>query len=406
MIFYSKWRLISLKLLLLSFILQLYLFQTYQYNGNIHLRRMKSYSSTTSEIFTNVQGVFDSTASTYLTNFRQQPRSPLLGKLTSWLLRLIIKRKSDFILGLDVKVQADSSFDIIRGKAKSIDMSFEKLYFGQLLVSGGGKIIINDIDIKLSSLLFDKSLKCDKKSKDQKLILRKSYEIYGDFVLTQEDIINSKFIRGLIQILADTILQRVFGVDSKDMLRISIRRVSINMRRIYIIGDAVLANNMITSMPFEISTSIGVRDNGHVIYLKDIQVVFSPENVLLRTSIPVFPTGPIDVDIGEDCNIISFVIGERYIWIRMKTIISPVEPFVVSHPPRNALYRYDLSPVFSRVFRLTGGLLRNNFIYNNFIKNNKRLIWAFNSLRKFTNFKKTKQLILVSSLEDDNYSEL
>lgn len=87
----------------------------------------------------------------------------------------------------------------------------------------------------------------------------------------------------------------------------------------------------------------GVRENGHVIYLKDIQVVINPDNAMLRTSLPILLAAPVDVDIGEDCNIISLVIGEKHVWLRARSTISPISPFAVTPFRKKALYRYYLS---------------------------------------------------------------
>eukprot|EP00595_Chromulina_sp_UTEXLB2642_P003579 CAMPEP_0196764370 /NCGR_PEP_ID=MMETSP1095-20130614/5950_1 /TAXON_ID=96789 ORGANISM="Chromulina nebulosa, Strain UTEXLB2642" /NCGR_SAMPLE_ID=MMETSP1095 /ASSEMBLY_ACC=CAM_ASM_000446 /LENGTH=170 /DNA_ID=CAMNT_0042119723 /DNA_START=565 /DNA_END=1077 /DNA_ORIENTATION=+ len=147
---------------------------------------------------------------------------------------------------------------------------------------------------------------------------------------------------------------KILSTEASDLLRISIRRVTIVSRRLVVCGDAVIANSL-SAASFEISTGAGVRDNGQIIYLKDIQVCLNPDSPL-KTSMPIPLTTPIDVDIGEDCTIMSLVIGDKHIWLRAKANISPVSPFSVAPVSKKALYRYDIGAVLSNVLRLSGGL--------------------------------------------------
>jgi hypothetical protein len=187
------------------------------------------------------------------------------------------------------------------------------------------------------------------------------------------DIVNSKFIRNLIQLLVNVIVERAFATItaasptlSSDLVRISIRRVSIKDQRLFVYGDAILGNSSLTTLAFEVSTGAGIRDNGHVIYLKDIQLVVNPDHPILRTSIPILLTTPIDVDIGDDCSIMSLVIGEKHVWIRARTIITPAidnnlqeaEAVVATTAiaEKKALYRYDVAALLSSLFRMSGGI--------------------------------------------------
>ncbi len=104
------------------------------------------------------------------------------------------------------------------------------------------------------------------------------------------DIVNSKFIRNLIQLLVNVIVERAFttitsaipsAISSPELVRIAIRRVSIKNQRLFVYGDAILGNNSLTTLAFEVSTGAGVRDNGHVIYLRDIQLVVNPVRIFI-----------------------------------------------------------------------------------------------------------------------------
>ena len=100
---------------------------------------------------------------------------------------------------------------------------------------------------------------------------------------------------------------------------------------------------------FEVSLGAGVRENGQVIYVRDIQVVLNPDSVLVRTTIPIPLVSPIDVDLGSDCKIESLVISNKYIWIHFNTTISPIEPFRVANVQKRAMFHYDLASLLSSV---------------------------------------------------------
>jgi len=73
---------------------------------------------------------------------------------------------------------------------------------------------------------------------------------------------------------------------------------------------------------------------------------------------PIVTTTPIEIDLGEYCKIEKLVVGNRNIWICGGLVVFPVEPFsVVGEVPSEALYRYDLSALFSSLLRFNGGFM-------------------------------------------------
>jgi len=92
------------------------------------------------------------------------------------------------------------------------------------------------------------------------------------------------------------------------------------------------------------------------VYLKDIQVVFNPDSIPIV--VPILSVSPIDVDLGEDCQIQSLVVANKNIWVRAAARISPVPPFAVTEVRTDALYHYDLSALLSSVLRLNGGIMQ------------------------------------------------
>ena len=270
-----------------------------------------------------------------------EKRPVLLARFVSWILKKVVQAKTKFVEGLEISIGCASNRQILRGKVDTVELKFDKIAFGQIFVTGGGRLIIQGLDLRMRRFLFQNIQS-----------LRKPYRIYGDFLLTQSDIVNSKFIRNLIQLLVNTILVRV--LQASEILSVSIRKVTIRNRRLFAQGtvsSSVTSSNIIN---FEVATGAGVRADGRVIYLKDIQVVLNPDSVL-RAAVPILLTTPIDVDLGEDCRIENFVIANKSVWLRAVSIISP--DLRVTETPSIALYRFDLAALLSSTLFLKGGIV-------------------------------------------------
>ena len=111
-------------------------------------------------------------------------------------------------------------------------------------------------------------------------------------------------------------------------------------------------------MPFEVSTSAGIRDNGHVVFLRDIQVVLNPNSYLQSPPIPILLKSDVTVDLGDDCKVESLVISNKKIWIKLNSKISPVAPFAVAPVESRGVYRYDLAALLSSLLRMPRGIFR------------------------------------------------
>lgn len=193
-----------------------------------------------------------------LTIYRSKRKTqPILSRVLAWVVHKVVVSKTEFVSGLKIKVQSYSSMDIIRGKINLVDMTFDKICFGSLYVSGGGKISVSGLDVRMRRLFF---------KENTQQTFRKSYEIFGDLLLTQADIVNSKIIRNLIQLLVNTVVSHVFAGPSQQKyasiggaaVPVTIRRVSIINRRIVASGEAILGNNVFSALTFEVSTSAGM----------------------------------------------------------------------------------------------------------------------------------------------------
>eukprot|EP01041_Mallomonas_annulata_P010927 gene10927-22810_t len=287
-----------------------------------------------------------------------QDRPSFAARLLAWFLKSLIEPRTKFVSGLVVKVFSSSNRDILRGKVGSLEIKFDSIAYSMIQITGGGSLMLQGVELKMRRLLF------------QDLhFLRKPYQIVADFVFTQNDIVNSKIIRDWIQLLVDTIISQVLSDPAGLVLKVAIKRVTIRSRRIYVHGEADIASTG-TTVPFEISTGAGVRGNGQVVFLRDIQVVLNPDS-FLRTSVPLLLSTPIDVDIGDDCYVDDLILAGKHITVKARTVVYPVPPFAVTPVVRRALYRYDLAALLSSLLRVKGGFLRVRTRFNiNFLRLN------------------------------------
>ena len=137
------------------------------------------------------------TEASKLANSGKKARAVLTARLVSWILKRIIHSRTTYATGLNVEVHAHSNRHLLAGYINTVELRFDSIAFGQLFVTGGGKLVIEGLALKMKSFLFDNYNS-----------LRRPYTIHGDFQLTQENIVNSKLIRGLIQLLMNTIIER------------------------------------------------------------------------------------------------------------------------------------------------------------------------------------------------------
>jgi hypothetical protein len=72
-----------------------------------------------------------------------------------------------------------------------------------------------------------------------------------------------------------------------------------------------------------------IFSSGHVVFLKDIEVVINPDTAL-RTSVVIPLSSAVDIDLGDDFSLENFVIANKHVWIRCTSNISPVLPFAVT----------------------------------------------------------------------------
>ena len=266
----------------------------------------------------------------------------ILARAITWIIRRVILLRTEYVSGLAVRVM-DSNRNLIQGKVNKLEMSFDAMHYKDIRVSGG-KLVIEGLELRMRRFLFGFG---------NRLSLRRPYRIYGDFLLTRDDIVNSPLIKNLFQLLLNTIFQRVLSLSSS-VVSADIHKVSILNRRIYATGDVNTFGDL-GKVGFEVSFGIGIRREGRVIYLKDMEVALNPDSVL-RTSVPIIPTTPIDVDVGDSCRIENLVVTNQNVWVRAVSVISPELSNNASSKSDIAFYKYDIANLLSRILKLQGGI--------------------------------------------------
>ena len=126
----------------------------------------------------------------------------------------------------------------------------------------------------------------------------------------------------LLQLLVNTILTNALAPAS-GLVNVLVRTVYIRDRRLYAIGDVWPIGGDRTgsaAMSFEVSLSAGVREEGRVVYLKDINLVLNPDSPLLKATIPLPLSAPVDVDLGPDCRLETFVISDKHVWVKFRSV--------------------------------------------------------------------------------------
>uniref|UniRef100_A0A7S2V2K7 Uncharacterized protein n=1 Tax=Fibrocapsa japonica TaxID=94617 RepID=A0A7S2V2K7_9STRA len=259
-----------------------------------------------------------------------KPRRPFCAKFANWIGKRIIKSRSRYVSKLSVSVASDSNIQVLSGNLKSIEVSFDQLFFEKWQVTGGGYLQILGLNLKLTAFVFTWLRK-----------LKKPFELYSEVVLTQSDLINSPALRDVAQVILNGVLSRALD---RSLLSVKVRKVSIVDNRIAFYG---IANSAVTgSIPFTVWTGLQLKDNGHVISLDQLEVSTNP-NTWLEMTVPVYSLGPIDIDLGENAKIERLTIENRKVLVGARAVISTVPPFQVAQVEKRATYHYDLGKFLS-----------------------------------------------------------
>lgn len=110
-------------------------------------------------------------------------------------------------------------------------------------------------------------------------VLRRPFEIFGRYVLTQRDVQESKLIRDLIQLLVNNVLKALFPSLHLTFFDVSVDAVNITGPKLAIHGTANIAESE-NGVSFVLLTGVGLSGDGHILYLDQPELVLNPESKL------------------------------------------------------------------------------------------------------------------------------
>jgi hypothetical protein len=110
-------------------------------------------------------------------------------------------------------------------------------------------------------------------------VLRRPFEIFGRYLLTQRDVQDSKLIRDLIQLLVNNVLKALFPSLHLTFFDVSVDGVRLTGEKLAIHGTANIAESE-NGVSFALLTGVGLAGDGHILYLDKPELVLNPESKL------------------------------------------------------------------------------------------------------------------------------
>ncbi|CAM9369492.1 unnamed protein product [Hapterophycus canaliculatus] len=211
-----------------------------------------------------------------------------------------------------------------------------------LEISGGARMEITGLDLKVMTLLWKRFGS-----------FKKPFEVEGSYVLTSGDLAASSMVRRLVSNMMNSTLRKLESLATEPLRNSSITIKQVTAKRSRLVIEGEMAYDT-AKVPFTYRTSIGVRGQGHVVYLKDAEVFW--ENIGGSLSLPLLPLETFDVDMGEGARIESIRIVNGQVALKARVVISPFPPLLVASLPKRAAFRYDVAERISVTF---GNLVEN-----------------------------------------------
>mmetsp|Transcript_24334 Transcript_24334/g.33637 ORF Transcript_24334/g.33637 Transcript_24334/m.33637 type:complete len:391 (+) Transcript_24334:155-1327(+) len=288
---------------------------------------------------------------------------PRLSKLADRIVRRVVTSRTKSHLNLNVTCFSPSNRKMLSGFIPNVNITFDELYFDKLQITGGAKLQVMGADFKV--LAFPVKWLLGRLGAPARPLLRalkRPLEVYVEGALTAADLRASPAVRRTAQTLLRLLVERALRdrplLLSSEVVAVAVRDVQVSQGSLAF--DGVL-NTAVTysSIPFRIRTGLVVKnrwnknaeaDQGHVIALKDPELVINYRTPYALT-VPVLTYGgDIDIDIGESAKIEDLEITEEGVALRARVLFSNVAPFRVGPQPRRALYAYDLGAFLSETW--------------------------------------------------------
>ncbi|CAM9280799.1 unnamed protein product [Scytosiphon promiscuus] len=269
-------------------------------------------------------------------------KDPLWSRFLMWFFERAITSRAKLVEGLEVSVDARSNREAMSGLLQSVGITFNHLELENLEISGGARMEITGLDLKVMTLLWKRFGS-----------FKKPFEVEGSYVLTSGDLAASSMVRRLVSNMMNSTLRKLESLATEPLRNSSITIKQVTAKRSRLVIEGEMAYDT-AKVPFTYRTSIGVKGQGHVVYLKDAEVFW--ENIGGSLSLPLLPLETFDVDMGEGARIESIRIVNGQVALKARVVISPFPPLMVASLPKRAAFRYDVAERISVTF---GNLVEN-----------------------------------------------
>ncbi|CAM9380148.1 unnamed protein product [Chrysoparadoxa australica] len=266
-------------------------------------------------------------------------KRPLVAKLI-WdkLLRRSINRRTEHA-GLRVSVEARSNRAAMFGRLDTLNIAFDKMMFERLRLTGGCELEIMGLSIRSAGLLLP--------GRRIRRLLRPC-EVYGKYFITQEDLHMSPMIRGLVESVLNKANNYNKPPHLKDERGITISKVCVNDAKLEAAG---VYNTSLVPVPFRYRTGIQISRDGHIIYLKDPEILWDSP-----LPVPLLLMRTLRIDLGNNAQFSHVQIGGGGIMCEGRFVVSPQRPLLVAPvKQRPADVYHDLGETLSQFIC---GLLR------------------------------------------------
>jgi len=238
---------------------------------------------------------------------------------------------------------------LIRGVVGTVHVTFDRLAFNKISMSGGGRFSIpNGADFALLSLNPGPTNWVKRFPNDFRLDAT-------SVIFTQEDIMNSFYIKRGIELMLNrilkTVLVRTMG-KTEGSISVNIHKVEIKPNgKLSCRGSVTPLHGM--PIPFEVLTKLKPSKDGRILHFPGIEIAMHHQNSNLTptlnlppiVNVPIHAFFPVDLDVGKNANIQKIVVdGKRKrLEISMSAIITPLKldvDRIDKHTERNGNEEY------------------------------------------------------------------
>ncbi|CAN0396999.1 unnamed protein product, partial [Ectocarpus sp. 12 AP-2014] len=178
---------------------------------------------------------------------RAVTKDPLWSKILVWVFERAITNRAMLVEGLEVSVDARSNREAMSGLLQSVGITFNHLELENLQISGGARMNITNLDLKVMTLLWKRFGS-----------FKKPFEIEGSYVLTSEDLSTSSMVRRLVTNMMNSTLRKLETLATEPLRKSSITITQVSAKRSRLVIEGEMAYDS-AKVPFTYRTSIGVK---------------------------------------------------------------------------------------------------------------------------------------------------